>query len=93
MRPLTRIAAIVAGVAVLLGGCSDAGEEPTASGPSLIGRFLRPATDLGVAVQLIALVTVVGLAAWRVWHRPEWRLVVLGAGLLLLGGMGLRAAH
>ena len=60
---------------------------------SVVSRFLRPTTDLGVAAQLAALVLVVGLAAWRVWHRPEWRLVVLGAGLVLLGAMGIRAAH
>lgn len=60
---------------------------------SVISRVLRPTTDLGVAAQLTALVAIVGLVAWRVWHRPEWRLVVLGAGLVLLGAMGIRATH
>jgi len=59
----------------------------------VLNRVLFPWTDLGVALQ----VAVLGLAvigAWRLSraHR-HWRPMILGVGLLLLGLMGLRAAH
>lgn len=55
--------------------------------------MIRPATDTGVVVQLVVLLAVVAGLVWVTRTRPEWRLVVIGAGLLALGLMGLRAAH
>ena len=60
---------------------------------SWITRLVLPTSDLAVAIQLLVLLVLVGLALWWLRDRPEWRLVVLGLTLLLLGGMGLRAAH
>ncbi len=60
---------------------------------SWITRSVLPTSDLTVAIQLLVLLVLAGLALWWLRDRPEWRLVVLGLTLLLLGGMGLRAAH
>ncbi|MFO7779622.1 MAG: hypothetical protein R6V28_14845 [Nitriliruptoraceae bacterium] len=62
-------------------------------GGSAVGRVLQPATDLGVLVQFGLVLTLLLLASWWLRHRPEWRLVVLGLGMVLLGAMGVRAAH
>lgn len=56
-------------------------------------RLLQPASDVGVAVQLLVLVTLAVLL-WRATsRRPEWRLVVVGGAVLAAGLVGLRAAH
>lgn len=63
------------------------------SSGSAAGRVLQPATDLGVLAQFVLVSALLLLATWWLRHRPEWRLVVLGLGLVLLGAMGVRAAH
>ncbi len=64
-----------------------------AAAHGLFGRVLQPATDVGVAVQVVTLLIVVGALLWWFRARPEWRLVALGTGLIVLGLMGVRAAH
>lgn len=55
--------------------------------------FLLPRTDAGVAVQAVVVV-VAGLVALRlVWHRHEWRIFVIGAWVLSLSILGVRAVH
>ena len=64
-----------------------------AAARGLLGRVLQPATDVGVAMQVVVLLLVVGGLLWRLRAHPEWRLVALGTGLIMLGLMGVRAAH
>lgn len=55
--------------------------------------LLLPRTDAGVAVQT-AVVVVAGLVSLRlVWHRHDWRIFVLGAWVLTLSIVGVRAVH
>lgn len=61
--------------------------------PELLGRLLLPSTDTGVVLQLVLAVALTGWLLWVARHRPEWRLVVIGSALVLLGLFGLRAAH
>jgi hypothetical protein len=63
------------------------------STPLAVGRLVQPATDAGVLVQLVVALGVVLVLLHLLRARPEWRLVVIGLGLLLLGLFGLRAAH
>lgn len=56
-------------------------------------ELLQPSTDLGVLVQVIVLAVAFVLGLWLTRQRSEWRLVVLGVGLVVAGLMGLRAAH
>jgi uncharacterized membrane-anchored protein len=53
--------------------------------------LLLPATDAGVAAQLVAVFVVVAIALWRFWSNLEIRLLVVGSGIVVLGLMGLRA--
>ncbi|MDX1620866.1 MAG: hypothetical protein R3320_07745 [Nitriliruptorales bacterium] len=46
-----------------------------------------------MAVQLAVVLVLSGLILWRTWHRPELRMVAVGASLLTLALLGLRAAH
>lgn len=62
--------------------------------PVLVRRLLLPATDLGVAVQAVTAVAVLGWLWWLAGRRGrEWRLVVVGSALVVLGLFGLRAVH
>lgn len=61
--------------------------------PQPVQRLLLPTTDLGVVVQVLLAAALLGVLWSLTRHRPEWRLVVLGAALLLFGLFGLRAAH
>ncbi|MDX1659695.1 MAG: hypothetical protein R3343_12810 [Nitriliruptorales bacterium] len=58
-----------------------------------MNELLFPRTDLGVAVQLAVVLVLSGVILWRTWHRSEFRLVTVGAALLTLALIGLRAAH
>lgn len=58
-----------------------------------VGEILRPRTDAGAFGQLAVVVFVWLGVLWGVRRRPDARLVTFGAGLLLVGLMGLRAAH
>lgn len=55
--------------------------------------LLLPATDAGVAAQLVVVFVVVAIALWRFWSNLEIRLLVVGSGIVLVGLMGLRALH
>lgn len=59
----------------------------------VLNRLLLPASDLGVALQVVVLVVAM-VGAWLLsrTHR-YWRPLIVGAGMLLFGLMGLRAAH
>lgn len=59
----------------------------------MIDELLAPATDRGVAAQLIALIVGTAAVCWLLRSHRHWQLVALGVALLLLGAMGLRAAH
>jgi len=61
--------------------------------PSWWSRLLRPATDLGVFLQVASVLGLLALLWWRARTRTEWRLVTAGIGLVVLGLIGLRAAH
>jgi len=62
-------------------------------GVAAVSRLLQPATDVGVLAQFALVLTLLLVAGWWLRRRPEWRLVLVGLGLLLLGAMGIRAAH
>lgn len=55
--------------------------------------LLLPRTDLGVLVQLSAVSILGGLALYVTRRRRDWRLVVAGVLVLVLGLFGLRALH
>jgi hypothetical protein len=59
-----------------------------AVGRGLLGRVLQPAIGAGDAVQVLVLLLVVGGLLWQLRARPEWRLVALGTGLIMIGLMG-----
>ncbi|MDX1511014.1 MAG: hypothetical protein R3249_06690 [Nitriliruptorales bacterium] len=56
-------------------------------------ELLQPASDLGVLVQGIVMALVLGALLWLTRRHREWRLVVIGVGMVLIGLFGLRAAH
>ncbi len=58
-----------------------------------MGELLMPRTDLGVGVQFGVVLVAWAAGLYLTRGRPEFRLVVIGAGLLTLALMGLRAAH
>ena len=58
-----------------------------------VTQFLLPRTDLAVLLQFSALIVLLAMGLWWTRHRPDGRLVVSGAGLLLLALLLLRAAH
>lgn len=55
--------------------------------------LLLPKTDTAVLIQLVVVLLALGIALWRFWSNPDLRLLVIGAGLLVLGLMGLRSLH
>lgn len=55
--------------------------------------LLLPATDAGVLAQLVLAALVGVWAIWKFWRVPEWRLVAIGATLVALGLIGVRALH
>lgn len=55
--------------------------------------FLLPATDGGVLAQVVAVVIIGTVAVVVTWRRREWRLLSVGATVLALALMGLRALH
>lgn len=59
----------------------------------LLVEILLPRTDAGVLAQLVALAAVVLVASLLLRRRRELLLFIWGIGLVLLGGMGLRALH
>ena len=56
-------------------------------------QFLLPRTDGAVLVQVIVVGVVVAIACASVRRNRDWRTLVGGSGLLLLGLLGLRALH
>lgn len=58
-----------------------------------MAELILPRTDAGVAVQAAALAVLLAVGWWGTRRRPEARLVLIGAGLVLIGLTGLRAAH
>ncbi len=55
--------------------------------------LLLPATDAGVVTQLFLVLALWLIALWSLRNRPDSRLLVTGAGLVILGLIGLRALH
>ncbi len=55
--------------------------------------LLLPRTDTGVAVQAVVVISAGLIVLRMVWHRPEWRTFVLGAWMLALSILGVRAVH
>ncbi|MDZ7679635.1 MAG: hypothetical protein U5K29_13925 [Acidimicrobiales bacterium] len=60
---------------------------------SLHLEILLPRTDAGVLAQLVALAAVVLAVSVLLRHQRELLLLTWGIGLMVLGGMGLRAIH
>ena len=60
---------------------------------SLWLEILLPRTDAGVLAQVIGLAVVVLVTSLLVRHERALLLLTWGVGLVLLGGMGLRALH
>ncbi|MEM9517169.1 MAG: hypothetical protein AAGA42_20140 [Actinomycetota bacterium] len=58
-----------------------------------IGELWSPRTDGGVAVQVGLTIVVVAIAAWAVRRERSLVLLVVGAGLVLLGWYGVRSLH
>lgn len=56
-------------------------------------QLLLPQTDGGVAVQAVVLLVLLGVGWWATRQRPDARLLLVGVGLVLVGLIGLRAAH
>lgn len=59
----------------------------------MIDRILLPASDQGVALQVVVILVGVATTWWLLDAHRYWRPAVLGIGLLLLGAIGVRAAH
>jgi len=55
--------------------------------------LLLPRTDTGVIVQLVSLAVATAAALAVSWRHSEWRLLIIGAAVFLLGIMGVRAIH
>jgi hypothetical protein len=58
-----------------------------------VSELLQPRTDAGVVAQALVLGAVWAAGWWWARRRPDARLLVTGAGLVLLALLGLRAAH
>lgn len=56
-------------------------------------ELLQPRTDAGVAFQFAVAAIGIVTGLWWSRRRPDARLVVIGLSLLLVGLLGLRAAH
>ncbi len=56
-------------------------------------NILLPGTDAGVVMQLGTVAVVWIGILWLTRDRREVRLVVVGAGLVLIGLIGVRALH
>lgn len=56
-------------------------------------ELLLPRTDRGVVAQAVVLMLLLGAGWWATRRRPEFRLLLIGVGLVLVGLTGLRAAH
>jgi hypothetical protein len=54
---------------------------------------LLPATDAGVVIQLVVVIVTWLGALWALRNRPDARLLTIGAGLVLLASIGVRALH
>lgn len=59
----------------------------------MLSRLLLPASDLGVALQTVVLFVALIGAWWLSRAHRHWRPLIVGAGLMAFGLMGLRAAH
>lgn len=54
---------------------------------------LLPATDRAVAIQLLTVLVVIGVALWFVRRERALVELTVGVGLVLVGLMGIRALH
>lgn len=59
----------------------------------LLVEILLPRTDAGVLAQLVTLAVAVLIVSLLMRRERELLLLTWGVGLVLLGGMGLRALH
>lgn len=60
---------------------------------SLWLEIVLPRTDAGVLAQVIGLAAVVLVTSLLVRHERALLLLTWGVGLVLFGGMGMRALH
>lgn len=59
----------------------------------LVRDVIRPRTDAMVVAQVVILLGVIAFGVWRTWRIRELRMLVIGAGVFVLGLMMLRASH
>ncbi len=55
--------------------------------------LLLPSTDAGVAAQFAVVAFAAGAALVALRRHPEWRILVVGMALVVLGAMAVRAIH
>ena len=60
---------------------------------SAVGDLLLPATDAGVAAQVVGLVVVTALVLRLVRHERSLVTLTIGVSMVVLGLFGLRALH
>jgi hypothetical protein len=58
---------------------------PEAAAHDLLGRGPQPATEVGVTLQVVLLLILVGGLVWRFRDRPEWRQARAGDGAARVG--------
>ncbi len=54
---------------------------------------MLPETDAGVLAQVVLFVIALSVWGWAVRSKPEWRLIVVGVGLVGFGLIGVRSLH
>ncbi|MEX2653563.1 MAG: hypothetical protein WD532_00880 [Acidimicrobiia bacterium] len=55
--------------------------------------FLLPTTDAGVAIQVVAILSISAIGLYLTRHHADARLLVTGATLLAVAFMALRTLH
>lgn len=55
--------------------------------------FLLPRSDLAVVIQFTLAASVGAIAIWRSWTDPDRRIFSIGATVLVIALLGVRAVH